>query len=165
VGGQGAESVAVTVELLASTAVTMVFGELVPKNLAIARPIAVAKAVQALVRAFSGLMRGPIRLLNGMASAILRPFGIKATEELASARSAEELASLVRHSAREGTLAARTAALVRSLSFGGKSAGDVLTPRTRVVSIGAAATVADPIALVRGCWPLPDAGDRPGRPG
>ena len=151
VGGEGAGAVAVTAALVASTAATMVFGELLPKNLAIARPVAVAKAVQAPVRAFTGLMRGPIRLLNGMAAAILRPFGVEATEELASARSAEELASLVRRSAREGTLAARTATLlVRSLSFGGRTAGDVLTPRARVVSIGAEATVADLVALVRG---------------
>lgn len=151
VGGAGSEAVAVTVALVASTVATMVFGELLPKNLAIARPVAVAKAVQGPVRAFTGLMRGPIRLLNGMAAAILRPFGVEATEELASARSAEELASLVRHSAREGTLAARTATLlVRSLSFGGKTAGDVLTPRTHVVSIGAEATVSDLVALVRG---------------
>ena len=151
VGGEGAGAIAVTAALVASTAATMVFGELLPKNLAIARPVAVAKAVQAPVRAFTGLMRGPIRLLNGMATAILRPFGVEATEELASARSAEELASLVRRSAREGTLAARTATLlVRSLSFGGRTAGDVLTPRARVVSIGAEATVADLVALVRG---------------
>ena len=151
VGGEGAGAVAVTAALVASTAATMVFGELLPKNLAIARPVVVAKAVQAPVRAFTGLMRGPIRLLNGMAAAILRPFGVEATEELASARSAEELASLVRRSAREGTLAARTATLlVRSLSFGGRTAGDVLTPRARVVSIGAEATVADLVALVRG---------------
>jgi CBS domain containing-hemolysin-like protein len=150
VGGGGADAVAVTVALVASTTATMVFGELLPKNLAIAKPVAVAKAVQAPVRAFTGLMRAPIRLLNGLASAILRPFGVKPTEELASARSAEELVSLVRHSAREGTLPERTAdLLVRSLGFGGKTAGDVLTPRTQVVSIGAEATVAGLLALVR----------------
>ena len=150
VDGGGADAVAVTVALVASTTVTMVFGELLPKNLAIARPIAAAKVVQGLVRAFTGLMRAPIRLLNGLASAILRPFGVKPTEELSSARSARELASLVRHSAREGTLPERTAdLLVRSLWFGGKTAGDVLTPRTQVVSIGTEATVADLLALVR----------------
>jgi CBS domain containing-hemolysin-like protein len=150
VGGGGADAVAVTVALVISTTATMVFGELLPKNLAIAKPVAVAKAVQAPVRAFTGLMRAPIRLLNGLASAILRPFGVEPTEELSSARSARELASLVRHSAREGTLPGRTAdLLVRSLWFGGKTAGDVLTPRTRVVSIGAEATVAGLLALVR----------------
>jgi magnesium and cobalt exporter, CNNM family len=150
VGGGGADAVAVTVALVTSTTATMVFGELLPKNLAIAKPVAVAKAVQAPVRAFTGLMRAPIRLLNGLASAILRPFGVEPTEELSSARSAEELASLVRHSAREGTLPERTAdLLVRSLWFGGKTAGDVLTPRTRVVSISAEATVAGLLALVR----------------
>ncbi len=150
VSGGGADAVAVTVALVISTTATMVFGELLPKNLAIAKPVAVARAVQAPVRAFTGLMRAPIRLLNGLASAILRPFGVEPTEELSSARSARELASLVRHSARAGTLPGRTAdLLVRSLWFGGKTAGDVLTPRTQVVSIGAEATVAGLLALVR----------------
>lgn len=149
VSGDAAEAVAVIVALTASTAVTMVFGELLPKNLAIANPLAVAKAVQAPVRAFTWLVSVPMRLLNGLASAILRPFGIEAAEELPSARSAEELASLVRHSARAGALPAGTATLlVRSLSFGGRTARDVLSPRTQVVSIGAEATVADLLALM-----------------
>lgn len=149
VSGDAAEAVAVIVALTASTAVTMVFGELLPKNLAIANPLAVAKAVQAPVRAFTWLVSVPMRLLNGLASAILRPFGIEAAEELPSARSAEELASLVLHSARAGALPAGTATLlVRSLSFGGRTARDVLRPRTQVVSIGAEATVADLLALM-----------------
>lgn len=151
VGRDEAEAVAVIVALVASTAATMVFGELLPKNLAIAKPLAVAKTVQAPVRAFTWLMHGPIRLLNGLASAILRPFGVEAAEELPSARSAEELASLVRHSARAGTLPAGTATLlVRSLSFDGKTARDVLTPRTQMVSIGAETTVAGLLTLMRG---------------
>ena len=150
VGGEAAEAVAVIVALAASTAVTMVFGELLPKNLAIADPLAVAKTVQAPVRAFTRLMSVPGRLLNGLASAILRPFGVEAAAELPSARSAEELASLVRHSARAGTLPTGTAELlVHSLSFGGKTARDVLTPRTRMVSVGAEATVAGLLALMR----------------
>lgn len=149
-GGGGADAVAVTVALVVSATATMVFGELLPKNLAIAKPVAVAKAVRGPVRAFTGLMRAPIWLLNDLASAILRPFGVKPTEELASARSAEELASLVRHSAREGALPERTAGLlVRSLWFSDKTAGDVLTPRTQIVAIGAEVTVAGLLALVR----------------
>ena len=150
VRGAAVHAVAVVVALVASTLATMVFGELLPKNLAIANPVGVAKTVQAPVRAFTRIMRGPIRAFNGMAAAILRLFGIEAQEELASARSAEELMSLVRRSGREGTLPARTATLlVRSLSFGDKTAGDVLTPRPHVVSVSAEATVADLLALIR----------------
>jgi CBS domain containing-hemolysin-like protein len=58
---------------------------------------------------------------------------VEPQEELRSARSAVELDSLVRRSAAQGTLEQPTAGLLaRSISFSGKTADDVLTPRVRV---------------------------------
>jgi CBS domain containing-hemolysin-like protein len=128
----------------------MVFGELVPKNLAIARPLATARRVQGFMRAFTRVMRPVIALLNGTANAILHRFGIEAQEELASARSPEELISLVRRSAAQGTLEPATATLLeRSLSFGDKRAEDVMTPRVRMVSVRAEDPVLDVIVRAR----------------
>ncbi|GAA0624957.1 hemolysin family protein [Sporichthya brevicatena] len=142
--------VALTISLTLATAVTMIFGELVPKNLAIARPLAVARATQGFQRGFTSLNRGPIRVLNGAANAILRRFGIEPQEELRSARSAEELASLVHRSALEGVLGSPTAALLeRSLAFGDRTAGDIRTPRVRVRSVHADDPAAAVIALAR----------------
>lgn len=150
VGGEAVEAVAVGVALVASTMLTMVFGELVPKNLAIAAPLAVARAVQGPVRAFTGVMRYPIRALNRLADGVLGMFGLQAREELASARSPDELVSLVRHSAREGTLPGRTATLLlASLAFGDKHARDVLTSRGRMTCVAAGAPVAEVLDLVR----------------
>ena len=144
VSGAAGEAAAAALALVISTVLTMVFGELVPKNLAIAAPVSVARAVQAPVRAFTTLMRGPIRLLDGLATAVLALFGLRPQEELASARSPDELVSLVRRSADEGTLAPRTATLVvRSLAFGAKRAAEVMTPRPRMVTVPAAASVGD----------------------
>jgi CBS domain containing-hemolysin-like protein len=57
---------------------------------------------------------------------------------------------LVRHSAAEGTLPQHTARLVvRSLTFGEKRAGEVMTPRTRMTTIDRGASVADFLGLVR----------------
>jgi CBS domain containing-hemolysin-like protein len=148
--GEAVAAVAVVVALVLSTAFTMVLGELVPKSLAIAMPLAVARAVQRPVRAFTRVMRLPIRFLNGLANAILGLFGLEAQEELSSARSAEELASVVRHSAAEGTLGPRTATLLmRSLNFGDKRARDVLTPRPQMVTVSDGSTVADVLTLAR----------------
>ncbi|HEY8582731.1 MAG TPA: hemolysin family protein [Capillimicrobium sp.] len=122
--------VSVTIALLLATGVTMVFGELVPKNLAIAAPLATARAVQRFQRGFTAATGVAIRSFNGSANAILRRLGIEPQEELASARSPGELASLVRRSEEEGTLARDTAVLVqRSLAFGERHASDVMTPR------------------------------------
>ena len=132
----------VTVALALATALTMIFGELVPKNLAIARPLATARAVQGFHRFFTAATGPGVRLLNNTANAILRRLGIEPQEELASARSAEELSSLVRRSGEEGTLELETATLLeRSLAFGDRRAVDVMTPRARMHSLRADAPV------------------------
>ncbi|GAA4126650.1 hemolysin family protein [Nocardioides fonticola] len=130
------DPIALTIGLVASTVATMLFGELVPKNLAIARPIEVARATQRPMRVFTALMRLPIRLLNGSANALVRRLGIEPQEELRSARSSTELASLIARSADEGTLDADTAELMeRSVEFGTRTAGEIMTPRVRTLSL------------------------------
>jgi CBS domain containing-hemolysin-like protein len=124
--------IAVALGLVLSSIITMVFGELVPKNIALALPMATAKATQRPLRTFTTVNRGPIRLLNGTANALVRRFGIEPQEELRSARSSSELASLIQRSADEGTLDADTAELMeRSVEFGTRTAGEIMTPRVR----------------------------------
>jgi CBS domain containing-hemolysin-like protein len=125
--------VSVVIALVLATSLTMIFGELVPKNLAIARPLATARAVQGFQRGFTTATGPAVRVLNSTANRILRRLGIEPQEELASARSAEELVSLVRRSGEEGTLELETATLLeRSLTFGDRRAADVMTPRARM---------------------------------
>lgn len=134
---EGAVSgVALAVAFILANGVTMIFGELVPKNLAIANPMGTAKAVQGFQRAFTTIIHPLVRLTNGTANWILRRFGIEPQEELASARSPEELGSLVRRSAAKGTLEVPTAELLeKSLEFGEHRADDVMTPRVRVKTL------------------------------
>jgi CBS domain containing-hemolysin-like protein len=136
-------AVSVVLALILATAVTMIFGELVPKNIAIVMPLATARALVGFQRGFTRSMAYPIRLLNGTANSFLRRVGVEPQEELASARSPEELSSLLARSAELGTLASQTATLLqRSLSFGDKVAGDVLTPRVRLRTLPANSPVA-----------------------
>jgi CBS domain containing-hemolysin-like protein len=128
-----ARGVSVTVALAVATGFQMVFGELVPKNWAIAEPLRLGRVVAGPQRGFTAATRPLIDLLNGSANRILRLMGVEPTEELASARSPEELASLVSRSKDHGTLDATTADLVaRSIYVGGRNAADVMTPRPRV---------------------------------
>jgi magnesium and cobalt exporter, CNNM family len=139
--------VALVLALLIATSVSMVFGELVPKNLAVARPVATARASAGPQVLFSMLLTPLIRLTNGTANWILRRIGIEPAEELRSARSPQELVSLVRNSARHGSLDPITATLVdRSLRFGARTAEELLTPRTEIEALHADDTVADLIA-------------------
>lgn len=144
------EAVALVLALVVATGVQMIVGELVPKNIAIARPFATAVVVVPFQRMFTTVTGPLIRFLNGNANWLLRRFGIEPQEELASARSPQELLSLVRRSAEAGTLGRPMAALIqRSLSFGKRSAADVLTPRGQVLFVGAGTPVEDVIELSR----------------
>jgi CBS domain containing-hemolysin-like protein len=142
--------ISVALGLTIGTAVTMVFGELVPKNLAIAKPFATARATQGFQRGFTRSMSLPIRFLNGTANRIVRAVGVEPQEELASARTPEELVSLVRRSAQEGVLERPTARLLeKTLEFGDKTAGDIKTPRVHAHFVNDDAPVAEVIALTR----------------
>jgi CBS domain containing-hemolysin-like protein len=128
--------VATATGLALGTFLTMIFGELVPKNLAIAKPMRTARATQRVMRAFTAMMRVPIRVLNGSANAAVRRLGLEPQEELRSARSSTELASLISRSASVGTLDPETAELMeRSVEFGTRTAGEIMTPRVRTLSL------------------------------
>ena len=136
--------------LAIATALSMVFGELVPKNLAIAKPLETARLVVGIQAAFSSVFRWLITGMNNSANWLVRRFGVEPVEELASARSPEELGALVRTSAEHGTLDQGTAVLLdRSLRFGDRTAGELMTPRVRVEALRADATVADLVMKAR----------------
>jgi CBS domain containing-hemolysin-like protein len=140
--------VALVLSLLIATSISMVFGELVPKNLAVARPAPTARAASGPQLVFSALLKPAIVATNGTANWILRRLGIEPADELASARSPQELVALVRNSARSGSLDAVTATLVdRSLQFGELTAEELMTPRSKIVTLEAEDTVSDLIAL------------------
>ncbi|MCD1284636.1 MULTISPECIES: hemolysin family protein [unclassified Brevibacterium] len=136
VGPGLAAPLALTIALIASTILSMIFGELVPKNLAIAVPLATGRIAAPMQYVFSIVFKPIIAMLNGTANKILLSMGIEPQEEGSVGRSPEELTSLVRHSAEEGMLDEQTADLLeRTLSFSERSAEDVMTPRTRMSSV------------------------------
>ncbi|GAB2457212.1 hemolysin family protein [Jatrophihabitans fulvus] len=140
--GAAADTVGVIVALIVATVLQMVVGELVPKNWAIARPTPVARRVAAPMGLFTAAFRPLIAACNGLANVVVRRLGIEPQEELRSARSATELGSLVRTSAEQGTLPGATAQLLaRSLTFGDRVAGEVMTPRNRVVELAETSSV------------------------
>ncbi|MEW2138915.1 hemolysin family protein [Streptomyces sp. NPDC005409] len=143
-------TVATLLGVALSTIVLMVVGELVPKNWAISRPLAVAKVVAGPQRAFTAAFGPLIRHLNNTANGLVRRFGLEPTEELASARTPEELVALARHSAREGAIEADSAELfVRTLHLAELTAENVMTPRIDVQALELHATAADAANLTR----------------
>lgn len=131
-----------------ATIFSMVIGELVPKNFALALPLATAKVVIPFQALFTAVFKPIILLFNNTANGIIRSFGIEPKEELSGARSAEELSSLVRRSALEGVLDQDHAVLLhRTLRFSEHSAADVMTPRVRMATVNADDTAEQIISL------------------
>jgi CBS domain containing-hemolysin-like protein len=142
--------IATVVAMVVATALSMILGELVPKNFALALPLATAKLVIPFQVAFTTVFKPAVVVLNGSANGVLRSMGIEPKEELSGARTAEELSSLVRRSASAGMLEEDTATLLdRTLTFARLTAADVMTPRPSMHAIAAGDSADDVIRLAR----------------
>ncbi|MEN0023167.1 MAG: hemolysin family protein [Microbacterium sp.] len=142
--------IATVVAMLIATALSMILGELVPKNFALALPRHTAKLVVPFQVAFTTVFKPAVVVLNGSANGVLRGMGIEPKEELSGARTAEELSSLVRRSASAGVLEADTATLLdRTLTFSRLTAADVMTARPSMHAIDAADPVDEVLRMAR----------------
>lgn len=142
--------IATIVAMLVATVLSMILGELVPKNFALALPLATAKLVIPFQVAFTTVFKPAVVVLNGSANGVLRSMGIEPKEELSGARSAEELSSLVRRSASAGLLEADTASLLdRTLTFSRLTAADVMTARPSMHALAVGDSADDVIQLAR----------------
>lgn len=142
VGSTAMFGVSLVIAIFLATVVQMIVGELVPKGLAVARPETTVYLLGPLVRIY-GIIFGPlIRMLNGAANRTVRLLGIEPTEELSHVRTLSEMQILVSASSRGGVLDdSASQLLTRSIRFEGKSAEDVLVPRTAVTALQSSATV------------------------
>lgn len=146
----GAASLALVLGTALSTIALMVFGELIPKNWAISRPLPVARTVAAPQRVFTSAFGPLIHHLNNTANRILRRMGLEPAEELASARGPHELRALARYSAKEGALEEDTAELfIRTIGLADLTAQNVMTPRVQVHALEAEATAEDVANMTR----------------
>ncbi len=142
------DAIALVLTMFITTLFSTLFGELVPKKLALTLPLAVNRFVVNFQLAFTWIFSWMIFILNAAGNGIVRSMGIEPKEELSSARTAEELSSLVRRSASLGALDAHTATLLtKTLALSQLVAADVMTPRTRMASLHKDDSVADVIAL------------------
>jgi CBS domain containing-hemolysin-like protein len=143
-------ALAAALALVFVNTLSMLVGELVPKNLAMAEPLKTARwAVPALL-AFAKVMRPVIWLLHNSSTGLLRLMRVTPVDEVSSARDAEELDSVVRRSAAEGVLDEDLAdRLTRTLALTELKAVDAMTDRTQLAVLPRTATAQDVIDMVR----------------
>ncbi len=141
----------VFIGLVLATIAQMVLGELIPKNIAIARAEPTAMALAPAARFVDGLLSPFIWAFNGAANWIVRRLGIEPKEELTSISTLEELEYLIRSSGATGEIEPDALSLLtRTLRFADKTAADALTPRVHATAIPADAFCAELIELAGG---------------
>ena len=131
----GAQTAAFVVVLLVLTAVQLLFGELVPKALALQYPTQVALytllPMQWSVRGFSWF----ISLLNGSGTAVVRLFGVKQGGHV-HIHSPDEIEYLIAESRQGGLIEPdEHARLHRALHLGTVTVGEVMVPRAEIFGI------------------------------
>lgn len=114
----------------------ILFGEMVPKNIAIAGPETTGMLVIPAFTVWMKATRPIIEFLNWVARKTLAAFGIEQRDELESTVDQEQLASMIRESNEEGLLdAEETARLANALRTDSRSLQEVMIPLERVKTI------------------------------
>jgi len=133
--------IAVVAGFLLVTIGQMLIAELVPKNLAIARPERVARLTARTLSIYIKALGPVIGFFDAASNRLLRSVGIEPVEEMSDVVSLEELATVIAESVKEGSLDTRQARLFEHvLSFRTLRAADTATNRVDVTTIDASAT-------------------------
>jgi putative hemolysin len=144
-----ADSLALVLVVLLITYLTLVFGELVPKQLALRRPEAIAASI---ARPLAGLARvtAPVVWLLSVSSAlVLRLFGSGRARPQGVTE--EELRALLAEGTEEGVLEAEERDIIeRVLRLADKPVRAIMTPRTELAWIDRSNPKRDIIAVLKG---------------
>ena len=123
------------VALLIVSFLHVVFGEMVPKNLAFSMPDRAVLILAPPLVWVSKVFMPIIWVLNGIANGVLRMFGVQPKNEAASVFTIDEVATIVSQSRREGVLDDRTGAVAAAVEFTDKKARDVAVPLAELVTL------------------------------
>ncbi|CAL9611882.1 hypothetical protein SUDANB176_05645 [Streptomyces sp. enrichment culture] len=141
--------ISVVLAFVLATVVQMVLGELAPKNLAIAVPERLAKALAGSTLAYLKVVGPVVRIFDSAANRLLRRVGIEPVEELHHGATLEELGHLIGESHEQGALPKDTATLLdHALDFSERTLREVMVPRADAVFVRKDASAAEAIGLI-----------------
>jgi CBS domain containing-hemolysin-like protein len=137
-------AIAVAFALSVATAFQLVFGEVMPKTVAISNSYRTAVRIGVPMLVVNNLLAPITRFLNAAANRTVRMLGIEPREELQGVRSMEEIELIIRSSSSEGELDAEELMLLtRTIAFAENFSADIMVPRVQVVGLPSEATIAD----------------------
>jgi putative hemolysin len=130
--GSYAGPISVGIVVLCTTFVSVVFGELVPKSLALARPEPIAAAMIGPLRVIIMVFRPISRLLSATTDFVVSLLGARGTKEPSVTE--EEVRILIAQGAEAGIFEDREREMFEGvLSLGDRRVTSLMTPRTDVV--------------------------------
>lgn len=153
-GGAGVSiAVSVTVgtvlALLLATVVQMIFGELYPKNLAIANPEPLARRLARSTTLYLTVFGWLIAIFDYAANALLRLLRIEPVHDVDSSATAEDLERIVSDSRNSGDLPAELSLMLdRILEFPEQDVEHAMIPRSLVATIHPGTTIGEVRALM-----------------
>ncbi|MEN1973397.1 hemolysin family protein [Luteimonas sp. MJ204] len=130
------------------TAGTVIFGELIPKRLALTNAETIASAVALPLEALATVAKPVVFTLGAINRAVLRLLGIKDDER--NAISEEEIRMLVSEGHAQGVIDADERNMMnRVLHLGDRDAHSLMTPRTRIAWLDVSESFEDNLATMR----------------
>jgi len=129
-----ARPVALGIVVILTSLVSVVLGELVPKNIALARPEPVAAAIIGPVRFFAVLFAPFARFLSAVTDLITSALGVRKGQEPAVTEA--EVRVLIAKGEETGVFETREREMVEGvLSLGDRRVTSLMTPRTEIVFV------------------------------
>ena len=126
---------------------TIVFGELVPKTLALAHPEAFALALARPVDILGRVLRPLVAVLTAATRAIARLFGAEVTPE--ARITADELRLIVERGGEQGILEAEEEQMINAvIELGGRRVHEVMVPRIAIAGLPVSATFDEAIDTI-----------------
>lgn len=136
--------------LLASTLIQMLFGELFPKNLAIARPEALATWLARSTSIYLAVFGWLITIFDKSSNVLLRILGIEPVHDVDHAATPRDLKHIVAESRESGDLVDEDSLILdRILDFPQQSVEHATVPRSRVDVVGADMSLSEVRGLMR----------------
>lgn len=134
--GAAAHAVAFVLAFGLITFMHVVFGELIPKTLALQSPDRTALWVAAPLNVFVRLTRPFVALLNGTGNLVLRWCGYPPAGSEGNVHSVEELSLLVGETQESGVISAQQAEFARKVfTLSGRRVADCMVPRGRMAAL------------------------------
>ena len=140
-------AVGTVLALLFSTVVQMIFGELVPKNLAIAKPEPVSRWLARSTTFYLAMFGWLIGLFDKASEGLLKAVGIEPVHDKEHSATARDLEHIVAESSETGELSPELSRLLdRMLDFPGQTAEHAMIPRSRTDVVRAEDSVSEVVA-------------------